>query len=140
MLDPPLPLPFDVPAQGAKPFQRRGVVHAAVWVGEQYYPNVADDLEEMRRLGMSTRIPDNFPVEQLTPASRLFRAHARAIVLNAGDWPEDVIWTCPTNKHSQRHIGKDSTNTCLGLSWMVVEGGRDVQAQRAATIHLAHMG
>src|SRR5579859_2113521 len=64
-----------------------------VWdvVGEGYYPNVADFLEEARRYGVSRRVSRTLDFSKISPYSRLVILHAKAAVINwqqmyAPDW------------------------------------------------------
>lgn len=53
-----------------------------VYIGKQFYPFVSDYIEEAKLLGISRRIPRDFPIERLTPyESRMFFVHERAIPL-----------------------------------------------------------
>lgn len=72
----------------------------AIWVGEQYYPFVSDFIEETREMGISRRIPRNFPIEKLTPhKSRIFFIHSRA----APDFEYDTGKECPRHlKHNNK--------------------------------------
>jgi len=72
----------------------------AIWIGEQYYPFVSDFIEESREMGVSRRIPRNFPIEKLTPhKSRMFFIHSRAIP----DFEYDTGKECPRKlKHNKK--------------------------------------
>ena len=80
LFDPPAPLNIDLAPQGVKLFERDGIWHLVDWVGSSHYPNVADFVEEVRRMGMSRRLPKATSFERLTPESMHFLVHARAIV------------------------------------------------------------
>jgi len=59
---------------------KRGVNHILLGVGARYYPFVPDFVEEVRRLGASKRIPDDFDLTKLTPGrSKMVLIHPRAI-------------------------------------------------------------
>lgn len=57
-----------------------GVTHVWDWVGAESYPNVADFLEEAKRLGISRRISKMAELDRLTRSSRIVILHARAII------------------------------------------------------------
>src|SRR5262245_36141654 len=80
------PQPINIAELGITPrgvhlIERDGVCHAFDWVGQDSYPNVADFIEEARRLGVSRRceLPD---YSKLTAESRLILIHARAWIEN----------------------------------------------------------
>jgi len=82
----------------------------AIWIGEQYYPFTVDFLEETREMGISRRIPRNFPIEKLTPhKSRMFFIHSRAIP----NFEYDTGKECPRKlKHSNK-----PGDTCVFDLW-----------------------
>jgi len=57
----------------------------SVWlydiVGSEHYPNVADFVEETRRLGISRRLPRSLPWDRLDGRTRLILLHKRAMLL-----------------------------------------------------------
>jgi hypothetical protein len=55
-----------------------GVNHLVIWVGEEYYPNVFDFIEETRVLGASRRLPSGFDFSQITAESRMIFVHPTA--------------------------------------------------------------
>lgn len=62
-----------------------------VWIGEWHYPFVPDYIEEAKRMGLSRRIPRNYPIEKLSPGSRMILVHAKAIP----QFTYEVVWsTC----------------------------------------------
>jgi hypothetical protein len=104
ILDPPVPVPveFKLPTQGVGSFERNGIFHAADRIGAKFYPNAADFTEEVRRFGLSRRIPKNFPFEILSERSKIFVAHPKGLVTNwAGlrtNSPVYPSWICPKCK------------------------------------------
>lgn len=50
------------------------------WVGEQFYPNVADFIEEVRRMGLSRRMSSSFDFSQIGPQTRIMMVHRKAII------------------------------------------------------------
>lgn len=116
LIDPPTPLPpgLRVSARGVTPLVADGVTHLIDWVGAEHYPNVADFVEEVRRFGLSRRLPITLDTAALTPASRLLLVHARARVVNAGRYGP---FPCPTGTHAP------GTDGCAGVWGEDVEGG-----------------
>ena len=96
----------------------------AVYIGKHYYPFVPDFIEEAREIGISRRIPKNFPIERLTPyKSRMFLVHERAIPLFEYETGKE----CPRGK---MHSGKPG-DTCAFDLWPLsslekVEGKHEV--------------
>jgi hypothetical protein len=67
------------------------VAHVFDIVGGEYYPNVADFLEEARRLGVSRRLElEAGEYARLTPRSRLFLLHRRAVINNPADYLNEL--------------------------------------------------
>ena len=67
-------------------------------VGEAYYPNVTDFLEEGRRFGFSWHVtPD--AASKLTPVSWMLPVHPRAFILNWRELTPRPADTCPLGKH-----------------------------------------
>jgi hypothetical protein len=124
------------------------VTHIFDIVGQEYYPNVADFVEEARRLGISRRLELETANEyaRLTPRSRLFLLHHRAGILN----PKNILTQmqetererlyragCPKglaiHSRKQKEIGDDWINYvsaeafnppgCSALYWNVLEEG-----------------
>jgi hypothetical protein len=135
----PKPVPKDVKtsSRGVTPFCRNGVWHLLDVVGQCYYPNVADWIEETRRYGLSRRVPKNLDFSLLTPASRIIILHSRANIRN---WPDflkhdpELNWQCPRRienhpKHDQwpehwvEHGMEGQEHMCSGWWWHDVEGG-----------------
>lgn len=142
LLDPPIPVPEDlvVPKQGLGTFQREEtcswckgipglpecpncdgkgkemVTHVVDHIGSIHYPNVVDDIEEVRAIGSSRRIPSSFPFHLLSARSRHFRCHDRALIEN---WEEyNAHWNCP--KHIEGHragLDPKPDPMCLGMLW-----------------------
>ena len=116
LLDPPVPPPtgLGLRARGVTPLVVDGVTHLLDWVGADSYPNTADFVEEVRRCGLSRRLPVTLDLSALSPASRLLLVHARARVVNAGEYGP---FPCPTDRHVP------GTDGCVGVWWEDVEGG-----------------
>lgn len=90
------PIPLDVDRIGLSPIntrmiERDGAWHILDWVGASGYPNPTDDLEEIRRLGMSAKLELQTAGEyaKLTFRSRILRVHPFAhIVDRRAYWQE----------------------------------------------------
>lgn len=123
LIDPPVPLEMDVAPQGISWIQRDGVWHGVDWIGENHYPNIADFIEEVRRFGLSRRIPINEDFGRLTADSRLLLVHARAIILNRKKYrqPKGAPYHCP--KHITDHEKGNIKQMCAGMWWEDIEGG-----------------
>jgi hypothetical protein len=87
-----------------------GVKHVLIFVGKEYYPSPWSFVEEAKRFGISRRIDNKFPVDQLTPGqSKMFFAHAYTIPLFEYYLPEhpkdckcqdaDLGWHYDVDKH-----------------------------------------
>jgi hypothetical protein len=89
------------------------VTHVLDWVGESHYPEVADFIEEAKRMGVSRKVSSTAPITNLTRESRLYLMHPRAAVTNADQLtPADLPdFSCPCGK------GHRSAQGCLGLAW-----------------------
>lgn len=89
------------------------VTHIADHIGSSHYPNVVDDIEEVRAIGSSRRIPSTFPFHLLTKMSRHFRCHSTAYIEN---WKEaETAVSCP--KGISHHYGFSSTEFCIERLW-----------------------
>lgn len=109
------PVPVDAKEEGLTPrgiklVEEAGIVHAWDWVGEVHYPNVTDFIEEVRRFGMSRRLPLGLDYSALTAESRMVLLHPRAIL------------EPPCPYHADRIGGK-----ALGLKWNDCPKGREHQ-------------
>lgn len=98
-----------------------------IWIGESHYPTVPDYIEEGKRLGLSRRVSESIPLDQLTKESRMVLAHPKARVIPwrmlllpdvCGKHAErhDVYWF---SKHAPDHIEiRDEWNgPCLWKLW-----------------------
>lgn len=118
IVDPPQPVPpqLSITPRGVQPIEVGGVTHVVDYVGSEYYPNVADWLEEVRRYGVSRRIAESFDFGKLTPESRILLIHSRAWVGNSAAYG---AFSCPT-----RAVGHPADAACCaGVWWRDVEGG-----------------
>lgn len=133
IIDPPIVADFG--ALGVSPRgvslvpDDKGIYHVFDWVGSQHYPNVADFIEETRRLGPSRRLPRTLEFEKITPESRMVLIHARAHIDNASDFYRETPWECP--KGHQEH-GPSKNEMCAGLWWQDVEPTHLSRVEREA--------
>jgi len=100
--------------------------HVYDWVGSEHYPNVADFIEEVKRYGMSRRVPTNFDFRKLRPRSRQVLVHARAVInepqqyqLSRMGIEEGYKW-CP--KHLHDHVDLKYEGMCASLFWEDIDG------------------
>lgn len=117
-----------------------------VWdhVGERHYPNVADFVQELSRMGLSRRVQGSLDFSKLSPHSKIILMHSRAYLENAHDLyraigdeahdyghPRNRWWNCPCcDRHPDHqqypvyaHGSNDLMPTCIGSAWQVVTGG-----------------
>lgn len=125
--DPVLPVDPDelgLQSLGVKFFEMEGVWHILDMIGEKHYPNSADFLEEMVRLGLSRRIARTEDFSLLTPESRIFLVHPKAYDPNLQDMRTvppmsgGTLWPCPTGKHDPAEQSE-----CAGLQWVTLRKG-----------------
>lgn len=142
LLDPPVLVPdgLELPDRGVTLHERDGVWHIIDRVGLAYYPNVADFIEEARRLGVSRRLQSNLDFSKLTEESRLLLIHPRAWIDNWTAYRPKrnlVGWTpgpyhCPgyPNPFEPHTHGKEIDGfpgPCAGIWWEDVSGGEPLQ-------------
>ncbi len=132
IMDPPVRLPAGMPISpiGVSVVQRAGAFHVVDWVGAEFYPNVADFLEEVRRFGLSRRVPKNFDFATLSGVTRIILVHPRAWVENVADYrlralSEGLrigapVWTCPKNDAGHLALAEDPGRMCAGAWWQDV--------------------
>lgn len=150
LIDPPLELEGPLAPQGVGTIVREGVTHIVDWVGSTHYPNVADFVEEVRRMGMSRRIPSTFDFSKLTRDSCHILVHARTIVAHPemyrpalihepGHVFDGPMHLCPKFiVDHQRGYGKPETppEMCAGIWWEDLDpceylgDGQDRKAKR----------
>jgi len=129
-MDPPMPVvSSDIGKVGVNLVERQGVWHILDWVGTKYYENVPDYIEELRRFGLSRRIPKNLDFSKLTNESRIILIHEKAILrgMKSLRWLKkeagEGACTCPSLntkdriKHSERDV------SCFYALWDVLDPG-----------------
>jgi hypothetical protein len=138
----PIQPTFDLPVQGQLPFWKRDTLHLLDWIGQCFYPNVADWIEETRVLGVSSKVSiqladrtagnetDLSVLEALTPDSRLYFAHPRAYLHNIQAYIRaltftDEPWKCPkrVTMHPLYDEKLDHTPCCVGVYWWDLDRG-----------------
>lgn len=92
VVDPPIPW-VDGHFQGAeiRPRGKTGINDVIMWVGEEFYPYVPDFAEEVRRLGLSKRVPASTDFSMLVPhLSRIILVHPK-VIISASYTLEEVL-------------------------------------------------
>lgn len=142
LIDPPVAVEhgFGLPDRGVLIMERpdgSGINDVYDHVGSTGYENVADFIEEVRRMGLSRRISRTEDLAKLTPGSRIFLAHKRAIIENSeeyyanlrqeqADYPGASRWICPCTREGHIKLVAGEGNqgeTCAGLWYNDVTGG-----------------
>lgn len=120
LIDPPIPVAEGaVKKVGVQLIERDGVWHILDWVGEEHYPTVPDFVEEMRRFGMSRRLPKTLDFSRLSARSRVLLVHAKARVIN----PETLAEAGPCPCYFDKPGHKDHKATCLYNAWQALPKG-----------------
>lgn len=128
-----------------------GMVNIMDWVGETYYPNVADFLEEVRNFGLSRRLElQASDFAKITPQSKLFLIHPRAWIDQFNDYYHGILndtgtfhgepggFYCPKDLSYHRLSDADEDwawphaiddpkqdEMCAGLWWQDITGGTE---------------
>lgn len=131
MVDPPVPV--DAAALGLSPIgvtlitdPGSGATHVLDWVGEEAYPNVADFLKEVRRFGLSRRLPRTLPFARLDGQSRVVLVHRRASMADATAYTDD--WRRPCPKQLTDHLQPTTApSLCAAVWWEDVTGGVPIE-------------
>jgi hypothetical protein len=122
LIEPPVvvdPSELGLSPIGVKLIQKDGVYHILDWVGTNYYPNVADFVEEARIMGISRRLPKTLDFQKLTAGSRLILLHPRAHDDNwAAIWTRHYeTWTCPKEPGKKNGEIVAGSAPCIGFWW-----------------------
>ena len=137
LLDPPIALPdgLDIAPQGVMLLPRKKIHNVVDWVGSNFYPNVADFVEEVKALGMSRRLPSSIDFSLIKPGARHVVIHAKAIVAHPAMYRAEIksIMTegahhCPKGMESHQRgveVGfeQDQAPMCAGIWWEDLDGG-----------------
>jgi len=72
-----------------------GTTHMILGIGQEHYPYFSDFAEEVRRMGLSKKLPRNFDPSRLTPGkSKFLLVHSRAIP----QFKYEAEFKCPKDK------------------------------------------
>lgn len=131
-------LAYGLTPQGVTLIERPdGVVDVWDIVGENYYPNPADFIEESRKYGVSRRVRGNLDFSRLTAASRLIVLHCKAGIYNNSLYALDWRKRCPKVEAAERGASVSIPHTherpaaehqtlCASIWWEdVLPGGKD---------------
>ncbi len=89
-IDPPKPYEMEHKI-GVELVELGGVTHVIDWIGEEHYLYVADFIEEVRKFGLSRRLPGSLDFSRLDPRSMIICVHARTIITNRFDWTQEEV-------------------------------------------------
>ncbi len=106
---------FELPCEHCKGRKTETVTHVIDYIGRSFYPNTVDDIEEIRAIGSSRRIPSSFPFHLLTERSKHFRVHERAYIENWKEYREYGGHRCP--KKIDKHEIGIPTDICASIYW-----------------------
>jgi hypothetical protein len=126
IIDPPLPVDPDslgVSRRGMRAVQvetdGKSVLMLIDWVGREFYPNVADFVEEASRMGISRRMPVSMDFSEFPGEVLLCLVHDRAVIRNPEPfWEEGVGWCYTENPE---HDDDEFRGMCASLWWRDVE-------------------
>jgi hypothetical protein len=129
LLDPPIPLDqatldrLGITAIGTQLIKSEdGTYHLYDWVGSNYYPNVADFVEEVRLFGLSRRLSPQLDYSKLTERSQIRLIHARAWLDNFADYAWNL---CSIGKRclkeNPEHMQSDPPIMCSSVWWQDLE-------------------
>lgn len=132
------PVPVDKTEMGISPLgiklvDNGGITTVLDWVGSNNYPNVADFVEETRRMGLSRRVSPKTDFARIDANTRWVLIHERAIVNNATElfeacdyaWPRGCPRDVPTHTDEARRNRADITfglEFCAGAWYETVTG------------------
>ena len=122
LVDPPTVVDadsFGITPVGVKLIQDKttGVWHIFDWVGSKFYPNLADFVEEVKRLGLSRKLSPILKYEDLSSASRIILLHKRASIKNAAQYKSESACIKGLPNHDTPRP------MCIRLWWEDIEGG-----------------
>lgn len=130
LMDPPVAV--DAATLGLSPIGvtllpdgRTGATHILDWIGEDCYPNVTDMLEEIRRFGLSRRLPRTLDFARLDARSRILLVHRRALLLDPLPYLADQTRLCPKGLPDHAPSVQPAPH-CAALWWEDVQGGAAV--------------
>jgi len=129
-MDTPLPVASnDISSVGVNLVERGGVWHVLDWVGTKHYENVPDYIEELRRFGLSRRLPSNLNFSKLTAESRIILVHEKAIIRGVKSlrWLKEKSGdgSCqhPSLDKSEQRKHSHRETSCLYALWDTLQPG-----------------
>jgi hypothetical protein len=121
---------------GVKLIERNGIWHVWDIVGQEHYPNVADFVEELRRFGLSRRLPRTLEFDKLSADSRIVLLHRKAVIDNPADYYRTELRERLMRTHGEEcfvprpehEVPTDPSETmCSRLWWQDVTGGELIE-------------
>ncbi|SMO59735.1 hypothetical protein SAMN06269117_11353 [Balnearium lithotrophicum] len=104
--------------------ERTGIYHVLIWVGKKFYESPWDFIREAEIKGISRRIPKNFPIQKLSPGSKMLFVHSDAIIQNWQDLVKEIkkqgITKIPCPKMDPKH--SELKENCMALLYYVLKG------------------
>lgn len=135
LIDPAIPIDVE-PFRTPQLFEKNGVTHALVYIGEEFYPYVPKFVDEARMMGISRRIPANFPIDKLQEGSAMMMVHRKALVRDVATYLEvvgvcksrAVDWWCPKGRAEHRMPPEPpaTVEQCLGILWPLANEVYDI--------------
>lgn len=138
LIDPPIVVDTEalgLSSVGIKLIKRANEGVYDIWdiIGQQFYPNVADFIEEARRFGISRRLAKTLDFSLLSDKSKIILLHQRAHIENHAEYFQEAKFKCP--KEIGKHIfwpKEEPAPMCIGLWWEDVDGGEPWTDDKAA--------
>ena len=136
LIDPPVVLTavMDFSERSVAVIQQPGSDDKPIWhvvdvVGERYYPNVADFVEEVRHMGLSRRVQGTLPFNLLTASSRIILVHRKAWVEHYAELREQIDplsdgprHRCPRDMNVPESTHQLGQTMCAGIWWDDLDG------------------
>lgn len=127
LVDPPVPVDPDalgITPKGVKIIDDGEAGVLIDWIGNRDYQNVTDWVEEVRRQGISRRLPSNLEFDQLSADTRLLYVHAKAVIHNSADyWAHGDRW-CPRWIPEHEYLAyREGGGLCAAIWWDDVVDG-----------------
>lgn len=137
LLDPPRPVDHmaNISPIGVTMIEQKGVWHIVDWIGANHYPEVFDFVEEVRRFGLSRRLPATLDFSKLTPQSRILCVHPKAwmdpdscgVIRPGVESDDEHRYYCPSQDDVLRRVhGLGGSLICLGCCKDSVADGEEM--------------